>query len=1112
MKKILLIAPLALSLLLASCNGNEKSGGNTGSGDNPTSQTTDTSSGGSTPSSGGGDTTSDVTPKDPVVSGISFNSSMGKNTIDKNEETTFQAFVSGLDGNDAQGNIIEYSRKATFSTNDPSVLQLTPVADNPSQPKAGSKVTVKGLKGGSAKLIATSVGDDSKTVETTIQVRAVVDSIISVVSKPESVFLNKSIDPQSVELSVRFDDGSTVNNYHPDRVTCDTSVVGPATARAIIDLDDELFLDIEFQVEVLAVIETQVVFIDQNFDDAQHLFTCGAVGDGFDGSSYTGRGVQVTSEHTTFATSKETYSNIVGVEVVCSSNGGSGTIEVEIGGNNAYTIEANTTTLPENNTSCIKMFNAELSGTVKLTINHTGSTKSLYVKSISIMQRKVQTGLAVLTSGKDAYEYGETFDIDEFVIVPQYNVGIGDASEAIDHTLLSVSNENPLTVNTTITVSQNDTDYSVDIPVTVHETMPEFINVQFNDADYGYLDEDTKHINIPVGETVLYETSVTVDPSAARKQYEFISENECASFDGLNTTIDLTGITEEFDFVITFRYTHLPTVSTSYTVHVYNPLAPHLSGVRVASFDSSQIVTPQYEGKEFDYSGIVFEADFTNGKDSEVIEGSAIQWAALVAGEDPHGIYNDGTDVASVVVKYSSESFITVLENTLTISFSGDFQQSTPFTFADTWNHDGITANGEYASGDPYTGSFAWSYDPATPSAMGVGADQTLTITATAEDGTHNSTTATVSVVKNSYANSTNLSEGTYLIAYQDGSILRYITSISGGKGATNSDEDLAAKFTFELVADNEWNIKLQSQYVVINDSSTGLRLEDNITDNAALTISWENETLETRKIAGPSGRAMAWYSDNSDIRTYKTASGMTLVPAVNVSEITSISGSVSAKVGEAWSKSELVATGLYEGDSTPHDITGLVTFTISPATATSGDITEVSVTATLKSNSSITLTNEHVAASVVLAAPWQKVAATASFEVGMTIVIVNEANSVVLNGVDKSGSTHFGTQEAFDDLSNNQSYELTVVAGNASGTFALQTSSGEYLCWPSSGNSLSTTATLNNTSSWEVTISSGTATIKNKSDTSRKLQYNKGATRFACYSSSQGSVQIYAK
>lgn len=85
----------------------------------------------------------------------------------------------------------------------------------------------------------------------------------------------------------------------------------------------------------------------------------------------------------------------------------------------------------------------------------------------------------------------------------------------------------------------------------------------------------------------------------------------------------------------------------------------------------------------------------------------------------------------------------------------------------------------------------------------------------------------------------------------------------------------------------------------------------------------------------------------------------------------------------------------------------------------------------------------------------------------------------------------------------------LEVEAGSQDGTFALKMPDETYLYWDS-GNSLKTTDRVTDNSSWNISFNGETATITNVADPSRKLQYNAGAPRFACYTSNQTAVNLF--
>lgn len=87
----------------------------------------------------------------------------------------------------------------------------------------------------------------------------------------------------------------------------------------------------------------------------------------------------------------------------------------------------------------------------------------------------------------------------------------------------------------------------------------------------------------------------------------------------------------------------------------------------------------------------------------------------------------------------------------------------------------------------------------------------------------------------------------------------------------------------------------------------------------------------------------------------------------------------------------------------------------------------------------------------------------------------------------------------------------LTVEAGSAEGTFAFKNAEGKYLA-ANSSNQLPIVDALGDNSSWTVTWESDVPTIANVGTPARKLQYNSGSPRFACYTTTQKPVTIWKK
>ncbi|MBR0296160.1 MAG: C10 family peptidase [Paludibacteraceae bacterium] len=128
------------------------------------------------------------------------------------------------------------------------------------------------------------------------------------------------------------------------------------------------------------------------------------------------------------------------------------------------------------------------------------------------------------------------------------------------------------------------------------------------------------------------------------------------------------------------------------------------------------------------------------------------------------------------------------------------------------------------------------------------------------------------------------------------------------------------------------------------------------------------------------------------------------------------------------------------------------------------------------------------------------------SIAVGDKVILVYETDSKELSGI-SSTSTKYGLGQDYTDTPTGV-FPLDVVQGNKTGTFALMNGSN-YLSW-TSGNSLTTTGSLTDNSSWNISFSSGDAVIKNSSDETRSIRWNSSSPRFACYTGGQKAVQLY--
>ena len=109
-------------------------------------------------------------------------------------------------------------------------------------------------------------------------------------------------------------------------------------------------------------------------------------------------------------------------------------------------------------------------------------------------------------------------------------------------------------------------------------------------------------------------------------------------------------------------------------------------------------------------------------------------------------------------------------------------------------------------------------------------------------------------------------------------------------------------------------------------------------------------------------------------------------------------------------------------------------------------------------------------------ATEWEK---ATSIAVGDVVLLTVDNGTVTkeLTGISTT-STKYGMVEDYTDTPAG-TYPLTVVAGSAEGSFAFQTPETDYLYWYS-GNSLSTSLSIGDDSSWTVSFDGTTATITN--------------------------------
>ena len=136
---------------------------------------------------------------------------------------------------------------------------------------------------------------------------------------------------------------------------------------------------------------------------------------------------------------------------------------------------------------------------------------------------------------------------------------------------------------------------------------------------------------------------------------------------------------------------------------------------------------------------------------------------------------------------------------------------------------------------------------------------------------------------------------------------------------------------------------------------------------------------------------------------------------------------------------------------------------------------------------------------------------------IGGKIVIVAANANYALSTEQKSNNR--GQAKVTKDTDNNtitfgsDVQVITLEAGKTTGTYAFNVGSGYLYASSSGSNHLKTETTLSANSSWSITITSaGVATVKaTGSNTRNWMRYNTTSGLFACYSSGQADICIYA-
>ena len=378
-----------------------------------------------------------------------------------------------------------------------------------------------------------------------------------------------------------------------------------------------------------------------------------------------------------------------------------------------------------------------------------------------------------------------------------------------------------------------------------------------------------------------------------------------------------------------------------------------------------------------------------------------------------------------------------------------------------------------------------------TPSATTMENGTGLTATITPTDATYDYTSLTVKL------GSTTLTSGTHYTLSADKKTLTINASAISGDASNN--------ITITVV----WT-KNRYSYAMLGENCTE-ELSGAVAKNAALNITVTPGAGYTLADAG------CWdVSMGGTPLTYGT--GFTYNSSTNTFSIASVTGDVEIMAygspSVTWyANGSLLATNVAVG--------GTLTLPDAPADCPNGKaFVGWTANSAVSGSKPSDLFTSAAGVTVPPGATYYAVYATASEGGSSTptkatsIAVGDEVILVYENGNTKkemtgfsSTSTVYGTVADYTTTPAG-TYTFQVVAGSSTGTYALKHGS-IYANW-SSGNSLSSSETLNDNSSWKISFNNGNAVIANANTSSRTIRYNTSSPRFACYTSGQGAVQLY--
>ena len=148
----------------------------------------------------------------------------------------------------------------------------------------------------------------------------------------------------------------------------------------------------------------------------------------------------------------------------------------------------------------------------------------------------------------------------------------------------------------------------------------------------------------------------------------------------------------------------------------------------------------------------------------------------------------------------------------------------------------------------------------------------------------------------------------------------------------------------------------------------------------------------------------------------------------------------------------------------------------------------------------------------------WELVTDASTLKAGDKIIIVANSDGIIYALGSDVGNYRKNieiVQNSDGSVSINNDVQI-ITLGTEGGYFVLIVGEGLYLTAPGNNNYLKTGDTIDKSSTWNITISNGNASIVSntegvKSGTSRNtIMYNSSSPRFSCYASGQTAVSIY--